>query len=78
MNLFGQDVSETIYEAVKGGRKELEGEVASVKRMTGGAHDIEIDGIAHDINVKVENAVAYMADVYSEISVVTLRHEFTH
>ena len=78
MNLGGQQMTDDIYQVVKGGRDMVNFQADAIKQVVDPKRDAQIEGLAHDLNSKWESAMAYMSGVYADISVVTLRHEFTH
>ena len=78
MNLGGQEITDSIYQVVKGVRDVVNDQANAIKHVAGSRRDAQIEGLAHDFNAKWETAMAYLSGIYTDISVVTLRHEFTH
>ena len=78
MNLGGQHVTDNIYQTVLGVRGAVDQQAQNLKNSVGGQYDIQIEALAKDVKIKVENAVAYLGGVYGGLSTMVLRHEFTH
>jgi len=78
MNLGGQHVTDNIYQTVLGVRGAVDQQAQNLKNSVGDRYDIQIQALAKDAKIKVENAVAYLGGIYGGLSTVVLRHEFTH
>ena len=78
MNLGGQHVTDNIYQTVLGARGVVDQQAQNLKNSVGDRYDIQIQALAKDAKIKVENAVAYLGGIYGGLSTMILRHEFTH
>lgn len=78
INLFGDRFSGIMYEAVSGTRDIVNQQADMLKERAGERYEAQIDGIAHDLKSKLENAFAYLKGIAIDETLMTLRHELTH
>ncbi len=78
MNFMGDQFSGYITEAVAGVQKFADSMSQTAEKSKNASYALRVQGLSQEIKERVERALSYIRSIFSDIAVVTLRHEITH